>query len=192
MTALSSGSLLHIWTSCLKAWCPHGCVVSARHWEFWWLGTVLFSVGSCFTHRDAQALLENPEINACLKVQPCLSALRTPKEGSFLLREITTNLQGPQYSEVLSPSAHSFIHFLSNTVLTETCLQCAKCYLIYSIAITKTDIVFANLTVGEEKVVDYNGEERVLESTHPLGLPHSQQPWVSKFLNLCVPQTNHL
>lgn len=108
MTALSSGSLLHIWTSCLKAWCPcwvHGSLPG-------WLGTVLFSVGSCFTHRDAQALLETQNKCSCLKVQPYLSALRTPKEGSFLLREIMTNLQGPQFSEVLSSSAHSFIHFL--------------------------------------------------------------------------------
>lgn len=121
MTALSSGSLLHIWTShCLKAWCP--C----------WVRGSLPGTGSLvigYSPVLCGFMLHSPQCTSfaretqnkcsCLKVQPCLSALRTPKEGGFLLREIMTNLQGPQYSEVLSPSAHSFIHFLiQNTVLT--------------------------------------------------------------------------
>lgn len=130
------------------------------------MGTVLFSLGSCFPHCDAQALLETQSKFRCLKVQLFLSALRTHKERSFLLCEITTNLQGPQFSEVLLSSTHSFIPFLVK-YCTYRDLLCAKYYLIYNIAITKTDIVLASLTVGAEKAVDYNGGEWILESDHP-------------------------
>lgn len=133
------------------------------------IGYSLFSVGSCFPLPQCTSFARSRTKYSCLKVQPCLSALRTPKKGFFSCVKLWPTFKGPSTLKFYRPQLiHLFIS-LSNTVNRDLLTMC-QCPLIYSIAITKTDIVFANLTVEAEKVVDYNGEEGTLQK--------SDHPWV--------------
>lgn len=142
------------------------------------LGVLAVGYSPVLSGARCTSFTRNPEQSQMSRGAAVPLSPENTQRGSFLPWEIATNLQGPPFSEVLLSSTHSFIPFLVKYCAYRD-LLCAECYLIYNIAITKRGIVLASLTVGAEKAVDYNGGERVLESDHPLGLPHSQQRWVS-------------
>ena len=122
MTALSSRSLLHAWTFLFESLASLlGVWFSARHWEFWRSGTVLFSLGPCFPHCDAQALLETQSKVRCLEVQLFLSAPRTHREEASSCVKLRPTFKDPRSLKFCCPQRIHLFLSLSNTVLTETC-----------------------------------------------------------------------
>lgn len=139
-------------------------------------------------------LFQKPRTNSAISRLTIPVSPEDTQEGSFLLSEIMTNIQGPQFSEVLSFLTHLFIYSFTWQILY--LLRPAVCQALfylqrYSNNQDRHGPCLLRFDNWAEKAVDYSGGEWALGSDHALGFHHLLAT-LGKFLNLSVPQTYHL